>query len=172
MKLYFLSMILPWASRSIRSMGWITSARTFTTSPALMLDGTRMRTFPMSDMGLASAAADGDLHLALGLEEGSVALLHDRAHVAGLAEPDVGPHVGLAGLRRERHPGHDRDPVLVADHVDVLDVVGGRHGGGDLDRDRHHRPVLGDERDVELDEAAAVLDRPPPEHPLHGGLDA
>src|SRR5215510_5127061 len=107
MKLYFLSMILPWASRSIRSMGWITSARTFTTSPALMLDGTRMRTFPMSDM-LASAAADGDLHLALGLEQGAVALLHDRADVAGLAEPDVGAHVRLSGLGRERDPGHDR----------------------------------------------------------------
>jgi hypothetical protein len=31
-------------------MGWITSDRTFTMSPALMLDGTLSRTFPMSDM--------------------------------------------------------------------------------------------------------------------------
>src|SRR5262245_66376055 len=113
-------MTLPCASRSIRSMGWITSERTLTTSPALMLDGIRSRTLPMSDIALASAAADGDLDLALGLEQRAVALLHDGAHVAGLAEPDVGAHVGLPGLRGEGHAGHDRDPVLVGDQVDVL----------------------------------------------------
>src|SRR5262249_3592010 len=127
MKLYFLSMILPWASRSMRSMGWMISERTLTMSPALMLDGTRILTLPMSDIALTPAPADGDFHLALGLEQGAVALLHDRADVAGLAEPDVGSHVGLPGLGRERHAGDDGDPVLVGDDVDVLDEVRRRH---------------------------------------------
>src|SRR3989442_13912096 len=103
-------MILPCVSRSMRSIGWITSARTWTTSPALMLDGTRSRTFPMSDM-LAPAASDGDLHLALHLEQRAVALLHDRPHVACLPEPDVPAHESAPRLCSKHQPHADRDTV-------------------------------------------------------------
>src|SRR5438093_11362104 len=115
-------MILPCASRSIRSIGWITSERTWTTSPGLILDGIRSRTLPMSNMAslLASAAADGDLYLALDLEQCAVALLHDRAHVPGLAEADVGAHERATRLGSERHSRDDRDPVLLGNDVDVL----------------------------------------------------
>jgi hypothetical protein len=34
----------------MRSIGWITRQRTRMTSPALMLDGTRRRTLPTSDI--------------------------------------------------------------------------------------------------------------------------
>src|SRR4051812_13900877 len=163
---YFLSMILPALSRSMRSIGWITRQRTRMTSPALMLAGTRRRTLPTSDMPLASAAADGHLHLALEREERAVALLDDRPHVGCLAQANVGAHVRLARGRREHDAGDDRDAVLVGHHVDVLDVALRRHRRVDLDADRHHRAVLGDERDVELDHARAVLHRPPAEHPL------
>ena len=47
---YFLSMIFPALSRSMRSMGWITRQRTRMTSPGLMLAGTRRRTLPTSDI--------------------------------------------------------------------------------------------------------------------------
>src|SRR2546423_5863655 len=150
-------MILPWASRSIRSMGCNTSVRTRTTSPALMLEGIRTRTLPMSDMALASAPADGHLDLALALQERAVALLHDGPHVGRLAQTDVGAHVRLAGLGRQGHAGDDGNTVLVGDDVDVLDVVRRRHRRGHLHGDRHHGAVLGDERNVELDEAAGVL---------------
>src|SRR5215813_1013222 len=98
------------------------SERTRTTSPALMLVGSRSRTLPMSDMPLPSAPADGDLDLALYLEQGAVALLHDRADVAGLAQSDVGAHRRLPGLGRQADPRHHRDPVLVGDDVDLLHV--------------------------------------------------
>src|SRR5687767_6115837 len=122
-------MILPARSRSMRSMGWMISERTRITSPALMVAGTRSRTLPMSDMmgPLPAAAADGDLHFTLDLQQRAVALLHDGAHVARLAQPHVGRHVGLPGFRGERHPRDDGNAVLVRHHVDVLDVVGGRH---------------------------------------------
>src|SRR5215467_3110333 len=102
-------MILPALSRSIRSMGWMIRQRTCTTSPTLIVEGSRSRTLPMSDMIAASAAAaaDGHLDLALDLPQRAVALLDDRPHVAGLTEPDVGAHVGLAGLGRQRHPRDD-----------------------------------------------------------------
>src|SRR5882724_12881560 len=167
---YFLSMILPDLSRSMRSMGWMTRQRTRTTSPALMLDGSRSRTLPMSDM-LAPAPADGDLDLALDLQQRAVALLDDGPHVARLAQPDVGAHVGLARLRRQRYPGDDRDAVLVGDDVDVLDVALRGHRRVDLDRHRHHRAVLGNERNVQLDQRAPVLDRLAAEHALERRVD-
>src|SRR6185436_7237598 len=167
---YFLSMILPALSRSMRSMGWMTRQRTRTTSPALMLDGSRSRTLPMSDM-LAPAPADGHLHLALDLQQRAVALLDDGPHIARLAQPDIGAHVGLAGIRREHGPGDDGNAIPVGDDVDVLDVALRRHRRVDLDRDRHHRAVLGDQRDVELDHAAAVLHGLAAEHPLERRVD-
>src|SRR5215467_14634822 len=41
---------------------------------------------PAHRSSLASAAADGDLHLALGLEQGAVAHFDDRTHVRALSE--------------------------------------------------------------------------------------
>src|SRR5215831_19011349 len=112
-------MILPCASRSMRSIGWITRQRTRTTSPAFTLDGTRMRIFPMS-LILAPASADGDLHLALGHQQRAVALLDDGAHVGRLAQSDVGADEGLAGLWRQRGLRHDRDAVFVRQDPDRL----------------------------------------------------
>src|SRR2546426_7890641 len=83
-------MILPCASRWTISIGWMTRQRTRTTSPALTLDGTRMRILPMSLIPSAPAAADGDLHLALRRQQCPVALLDDGADVGRLAEADVG----------------------------------------------------------------------------------
>src|SRR5262250_3878568 len=114
-------MILPCASRSMRSIGWMTRQRTRTTSPAFTFDGTRIRIFPMS-LILASASADGHLHLALGHQQGAVALLDDGAHVRRLAESDVGADEGLAGLRRQRGLRDDRDAVLVGHDPDRLHV--------------------------------------------------
>src|SRR5262245_65967893 len=131
-------MILPCPSRSIRSIGWMISERTRTTSPALMLVGSRSRTLPMSDMPLPSTPADGDLDLALDLEHGAVALFDDRANVAGLAQPDVGAHRRLSGLGRQVDPRDDRNPILVGDDVDLLHVVRRRHRRGDLHGDGHH----------------------------------
>src|SRR5438128_4615913 len=125
----------------MRSIGWMTRQRTRTTSPALTLDGTRMRILPTS-LTLAPAAPDGDLHLALGRQQRAVALLDDGADVGRLAEPDVGADERLAGLRRQRGLRDDRDPVLVGDDPDALHVRGGRHRRVDLDVDRHHRAVL------------------------------
>src|SRR5262245_30926958 len=119
-------MIFPLLSRSIRSMGWITRLRTRTTSPGLIEEGRRTRTLPMSDTS-ASASPDGHLHLALHREQRSVALLDDRAHIAGLTEPDGRADRRLAGLRSQRRPKGDRNPVLVGDDVDGLHVIGGRH---------------------------------------------
>src|SRR5436309_8160765 len=163
-------MILPLLSRSIRSMGWITRLRTRTTSPGLIDEGRRTRTLPMSDTS-ASAAADGHLDLALHREQRAVALLHDRAHVARLAEPDGGADRGLAGFGAERRPEHDRDPVLVGDDVDRLHVVGRRHRRRHVHRHRDDGAVLGDEGQVELDDAAAVLHRPRAEDPLERLVD-
>src|SRR6185369_10608703 len=73
--------------------------------------------------------------------------------------------------RREHRPGDDRDAVLVGDDVDVLDVALRRHRRVDLDRHRHHRAVLGDQRDVELDDPAAVLHRLAAEHALERRVD-
>src|SRR5258706_870858 len=160
-------MILPCASRWMRSMGWRISERTWTTSRGLMLDGRRSLPLPRSDMALPSAPADGDLHLALHLKEAAVALLDDRAYVARLAEPDVRAHERAAGLGGERDARNDGDAVLVGHDVDVLHVAGRRHRRVDSDRDRHHRAVLGDERHVELDDGRAVLDRPGAEEPVH-----
>src|ERR1044072_8388311 len=126
-------MILPCASRSMRSIGWITRQRTRTTSPALMLDGTRIRIFPTSLTSLASAAADGDLDLALRREQRAVALLDDCANVRRLAEADVGADQRLAGIRRERGARDDRNAVLVGDDPDRLDVRARRHRRVDLD---------------------------------------
>src|SRR5262245_54155896 len=196
-------MILPWLSRSIRSMGWMIRQRMRTTSPALIVEGNRSRTLPISDMsspggwgapgapslqalvasggtraafdtptGLAAAAADGDLHLALHLKESPVALLHDGPDVAGLPQADVLAHVGLPGLGSERDPGHHGDPVLVGHDVDVLHIAGRRHGRVDLDRHGHHGSVLGDERDLELDQGTSILERARPEEALQGRLDA
>src|SRR5689334_1590145 len=164
-------MILPCASRSMRSIGWITRQRTRTTSPALMLDGTRIRILPTSLTALPSAAADGHLDLALRGQQRAVALLDDRAHVRGLAEAHVGADEGLAGVRRERGARNDRDAVLVGDDPDVLDVGGRRHRRVDLDRDRHDGAVFGDRRDVELDDSATVLHRAAAEDPLEAVLD-
>src|SRR5256712_7291682 len=164
-------MILPCVSRSMRSIGWITSARTWTTSPALMLDGTRSRTFPMSDM-LAPAASDGDLHLALHLEQRAVALLHDRAHVACLAEPDVRAHECAARLWCKRHARDDGDTVLVGDDVDVFHVARGRHRRVDRDGDRDHRAILGDQPQLQLDAPGAVLHGLAREESPPGILDA
>src|SRR2546429_56045 len=107
-------MIFPLLSRSIRSMGWITRLRTRTTSPGLIDEGRRTRTLPMSDTS-ASAAADGHLDLALHREQRAVALLHDRAHVARLAEPDGGADRGLAGFGAERRRRQEPDPGRVPD---------------------------------------------------------
>src|SRR5437899_1507514 len=163
-------MIFPLLSRSMRSMGWITRLRTRTMSPGLIEEGRRTRTLPMSATS-ASAPADGDLHLALHGEERPVALLDDRAHVAGLAEPDGGADRRLAGFGPQRGPKHDGDPVLVGDDVDRLHVIGGGHGRRDVHRHRNHRAVLGDERQVELDHTAAVLHRPRAEDPLERLVD-
>src|SRR2546427_348274 len=95
-------MILPCASRWTISIGWMTRQRMRTTSPALTLDGTRMRILPMSLIPSAPAAADGDLHLALRRQQCPVALLDDGADVGRLAEADVGADERLAGLRRPR----------------------------------------------------------------------
>src|SRR5262249_53716894 len=114
-------MILPCASRSMRSIGWMTRQRTRTTSPAFTLEGTRMRIFPMS-LILASAPADGDLDLALGHQQRAVALLDHGAHVGRLAETDVGADEGLAGLRRQRGLSDDRDAILVGYDPDRLHV--------------------------------------------------
>src|SRR5512134_2337654 len=107
-------------------MGWITSTRTLTTSPGLMLDGMRMRTRPMSAMdlspGLAAATADGHLDLALGHEERAVGQLGDGAHVPRLVQPDVRPHHGLGDARGEVELGVHRATVLVGDDVDGLDM--------------------------------------------------
>src|SRR5437016_1841048 len=113
-------MILPCASRSMRSMGWMTRQRTRTTSPVLTFDGTRIRILPTSLMRLASAPADRHLDLPLGHQERAVTLLHHGADVGRLAEADVRAHEGLAGVGRERGPGHHRDPVLVGDDPDAL----------------------------------------------------
>src|SRR5262249_29192670 len=129
--------ILPWASRSMRSIGWMTRQRTRTTSPAFALDGTRMRIFPMSPM-LASAPADGDLYLAPGHQQRAIALLDDGAHVGRLAEPNIGADERLACLRRQRGLRHDRDTVLVGDDPDALHVRGRRHRRRHLDVDGHH----------------------------------
>src|SRR5881296_2539171 len=146
-------MIRPLLSRSMRSMGWITRLRTWTTSPGLIDEGRRTRTLPMSDTS-ASAPADGHLHLALHREQRSVALLDDRAHVAGLTESDGGADRRLAGFGTQGRPKDDRDPVLVGNDVDRLHVIGRRHRRRHVHGDRNHRAVLGDERDVELDDAA------------------
>src|SRR5437867_2539979 len=111
----------------MRSMGWMTSVRARTMSPALMLEGTRSLTRPMSDMLLPAAAADGDLHLALGLQQGAVALLGDGPHVRRLAQPHGGSDIGLAGLWRQGHARDDGDAVFVGHDVDVLDVALSRH---------------------------------------------
>src|SRR5437667_6118882 len=112
-------MIRPLLSRSIRSMGWITRLRTRTTSPGLIDEGRRTRTLPMSDTS-ASAAADGHLDLALHRAQRAVALLHDRAHVAGLAEPAGGADPRLAGSGAARRPEYDRDPVPGGPAIDRL----------------------------------------------------
>src|SRR5919198_1656022 len=150
----------------MRSIGWMTRQRTRTTSPALTLDGTRMRILPTSPAMLASAPADGHLDLAPGRQQRAVALLDDRAHVGGLAEPDVGADERLPSLRRQRGPGDDRDPVLVGDDPDGLDVRGRRHRRVDLDVDGHHRAVLGDRWDVELDDGGAVIKLAAPQESL------
>src|SRR6266850_1556806 len=169
-------MILPCASRWMISIGWMTRQRTRTMSPAFTLDGTRMRILPMSLMALASAPADGHLHLALRDQQRAVALLDDGADVGRLAEADVGAHEGLTGLRRERRPRNDGDAVLVGDDPDALDVRGRRHRRVDLDADRHHGAVLGDGRDVELDQRGPVLHRTATEDALepvlHGLLES
>src|SRR2546422_3758942 len=166
-------MILPCASRSIRSIGWITSVRTCTTSPGLMLDGTLIRTLPISDTRpLAPAPADGDLDLARAPPERAVALLDDGVDRARLAEADVRAHERLARGRGERDPRHDGNPVLVRDDVDVLDVARRRHRRVHAHRHGDDRAVLGDERDVELDQALTLPDRPAREHALHRDVDA
>src|SRR5688572_8006359 len=104
--------------------------RTRMTSPALMVAGTRSRTLPMSDamtLSLPAAAADGHLDLALDLQQRSVALLDDRPHIACLSEPHVRRHVRLPGLRGERHARDHGNAIPVRHHIDVLDVIGGRH---------------------------------------------
>ena len=79
-------------------MGWITSTRTLTISPGLMLEGTRILTRPISAIlgFLASAPADRHLDFPLGLEQRAVAHLDDRAHLGAFPESQVGAHVGLA----------------------------------------------------------------------------
>src|SRR5207249_4508046 len=120
---------------------------------------------------LAAAPADGDFDFALHLQQGAVALLHDRAHVAGLAEPDVRAHERTAGLGRERHARDDGDPVLVGEDVDVPHVARGRHRRVDADGDGNHGTVLGDDRHVELDRGGAVFDGLATEEALHRVLD-
>src|SRR5437870_6437222 len=151
-------------------MGWMTRLRTRTTSPGLIEEGRRTRTLPMSDTS-ASAPADGHLDLALHREQRPVALLDDRAYVAGLAEPDGGADRRLAGFGSQRGAKDDRDPVLVGDDVDRLHVVGRRHRRRHVHRHRDDGAVLGDEGQVELDDAAAVLHRPRAEDPLEGLVD-
>src|SRR2546426_8631470 len=99
-------MILPCASRWTISIGWMTRQRTRTTSPALTLDGTRMRILPMSLIPSAPAAADGDLHLALRRQQCPVALLDDGADVGRLAEADV----GADERRSEEHTSELQSP--------------------------------------------------------------
>src|SRR6266850_4879075 len=164
-------MILPCASRWMISIGWMTRQRTRTTSPAFTLDGTRMRILPMSLMALASAPADGHLHLALRDQQRAVALLDDGADVGRLAEADVGAHEGLTGLRRQRRPRDDGNAVLVGDDPDGLDVRGRRHRRVHLHADGHHRAVLRDGRKLELDQRRAVLHRAPAEDALEPVLD-
>src|SRR5215510_10866074 len=104
-------------------MGWITSTRALTTSPALTLDGMRIRTRPMSAAMLASAAPDGDLDLALGLQERPVAHLRHRPHVGALPEPQIGRDVRLPNRRRQGELGVERPAILVGDDVDRLDIA-------------------------------------------------
>src|SRR2546428_4202305 len=163
-------MILPLLSSAIRSRGWIARLPTRTTSPGLIEEGRRTRPLPMSDTS-ASAPADGHLHLALHREQRPVALLDDRAYVAGLAEPDGGADRRLAGFGSQRGAKDDRDPVLVGDDVDRLHVVGRRHRGRHVHRDRDDGAVLGDEGHVELADTAAVLHRPRAEDPLERLVD-
>src|SRR3989442_15322668 len=124
-------------------MGWMTRLRTRTTSPGLIEEGRRTRTLPMSDTS-ASAPADGHLHFALHREQRSVALLDDRAHIAGLTEPDGGADRRLAGFRSQRGPKDPPDPVLVADDIDRLPGVGRCRRRRHVYPDRRPRAVPGD----------------------------
>src|SRR2546429_5146952 len=121
---------------------------------------------------LAPAPADGALDLARAPPERAVALLDDGVDRARLAEADVRAHERLARGRGERDPRHDGNPVLVRDDVDVLDVARRRHRRVHTHRHGDDRAVLGDERDVELDQALTVPDRPAREHALHRDVDA
>src|SRR5260370_35580829 len=99
-------------------MGWITSTRTLTTSPALTLDGTLILTLPISAIALAPAPADGDLDLLLGHQQSPVAQLGDGAHAGGLSHPQAPPAEGRAHAGPQREIGREGAPVVGAHDAD------------------------------------------------------
>src|SRR5262252_4025603 len=153
-----------WSNDRI-SMGWVTSARTLITSPLEIVAGRRILTLPISAPAsamtillscsgaswLPPAATYGDLHFPLHHIQRAMVHLDDCPEISSLRQADVGRNGRLPNLGRQRELGIQRAAVFVCNDVNALHIFLGGHGQVGLHRHRHNRPVLGNERRVQLD---------------------